>query len=1111
MSEPSLIQQQRELLQALFQMISQMAQAKGAAAAQLKREQQAAEAALDQTRQQSANILQNGNHLLQIARDVAKEKQLYIPPDTTKLESARVRKSDHPDREMERCIAEAEKTLGKLRKAGLGCWHRFGIWVFGSIFLMAAFVLFMGILGGNGQFFNGLYIIAFVFSGLWLLGMWNVYHNLAARPYLAMAKDVAEAEQWQQQWLQQARDVCQAKQAHANTRYKSSIEDIEKTYQPKIKEFRSAFDDFTTGARTQSPDWTHEAWQNWSPAVSLPSIVRLGEFKVSVSNSTLSLTALGAFPSDRSILIKTTPASKASAVRGVQAWLLRLLATIPPGKLRFTFIDPLGLGQNVAPFMHLVDYDETLVTGKAWSEPQHIEQRLVDLAEHIENVIQKYLRNQFATIEDYNAQAGEIAEAYRILVAIDFPTNFNDATARRLVSIAQTGPRCGVYMLILADTQKPLPYGFSLADIERFADVIDGDEHFAWQDNDYKDCLLELDSPPAAVLFNRIVNTVGEVAKDNSRVEVPIERIVPSPEQYWAGTSRLGLRVGLGPASARKTQYLDLGQGTAQHALLVGKTGSGKSTLLHVLITNLALTYSPDEVELYLVDFKKGIEFKTYATHQLVHARVVAIESEREFGLSVLQGLDAELKRRGDLFRSVGVDGLADYRQRNSHPMPRILLLVDEFQEFFTEDDNLASQASQILDRLVRQGRAFGIHVLLGSQTLAGAYSLARSTIDQMAVRIALQCSEADSRLILADDNPAARLLSRPGESIYNAANGLIEGNTRFQVAWLPDEKREQYLKCVQTLSLERGYQLSRSQIVFEGNAPAEVDKNHLLHDLLTAPAWPEASRQVLAWLGDPIAIREPVAARFRRQSGSNFLIVGQNDEAALGTMASALISLAAQHVPALASGSDQNQLFYILDFSNVDASYAEVLTQVASRLPHSSIVGRRRQLPDIINELHSEVQRRLNSDGTSAPPKYLFVYGLQRARDLRQEEGFGFTQYGGSESAPPNSAQQFATILREGPDVGIHALVWCDNLNNLNRTLDRRTLREFEMKVVFQMSAEDSSNLIDTPVASKLGAHRALLYNEEEGRPDKFRPYGLPSEDWLIWMQEQFRKKLIS
>src|SRR5262249_59598052 len=113
------------------------------------------------------------------------------------------------------------------------------------------------------------------------------------------------------------------------------------------------------------------------------------------------------------------------------------------------------------------------------------------------------------------------------------------------------------------------------------------------------------------------------------------------------------------------------------------------------------------------------------------------------------------------------------------------------------EDDRISQDAAQLLDRLVRQGRAFGLHVLLGSQTLGGAYTLARSAIDQMAVRIALQCSEADAQLILSDDNSAARLLSRPGEAIYNDADGLLEGNNIFQVVWLADERRAGYLTTI--------------------------------------------------------------------------------------------------------------------------------------------------------------------------------------------------------------------------------------------------------------------------------------------------------------------------
>jgi len=126
----------------------------------------------------------------------------------------------------------------------------------------------------------------------------------------------------------------------------------------------------------------------------------------------------------------------------------------------------------------------------------------------------------------------------------------------------------------------------------------------------------------------------------------------------------------------------------------------------------------------------------------------------------VLDGLDAELERRGRLFTQTAerhgkVSDLATYREKTGEVLPRILLLVDEFQRFFAEDDRLAARAVQVLDRLVKQGRGFGIHILLAAQTLRGAFGssgLPSGTIDQMGVRIALQCTETDSRLILADD-----------------------------------------------------------------------------------------------------------------------------------------------------------------------------------------------------------------------------------------------------------------------------------------------------------------------------------------------------------------------
>jgi hypothetical protein len=826
------------------------------------------------------------------------------------------------------------------------------------------------------------------------------------------------------------------------------------------------------------------------------------------------LPALLPFPTQGSLLLKAADnAGKAESIRLLQAMMLRYLTSVAPGKVRFTILDPVGLGENFAAFMHLADYSELLVNSRIWTETPHIEQRLADLSAHMENVIQKYLRNEFDTIEEYNNFAGEVAEPFRVLVVANFPVNFSEAAARRLISIAGSGARCGVYTLISVDLKQQLPSGCQLKDLEPHCLNLawsPREGRFQWRDRDFARFPPTLDTPPEAETFNRLLHDYGQRAKDAHRVEVPFEFIAPAASDYWAQDSRDGVDVPLGRAGATKLQHLKLGKGTAQHVLIAGKTGSGKSTLLHALITNAALRYSPDELELYLIDFKKGVEFKVYATLELPHARVIAVESEREFGHSVLQRLDAELKHRGDLFRALGVQDIKAYRDANGgstngeKPLPRILLIVDEFQEFFVEDDKIAQDVSLLLDRLVRQGRAFGIHVHLGSQTLGGAFSLARSTLGQMAVRIALQCSESDAHLILSEDNGAARLLTRPGEAIYNDANGMVEGNNFFQVVWLSDHRREEYLGAIHDLAVAR-HRPPMEQIVFEGNLPAIPRKNYLLAGLLQAPSWPEPPKADHGWLGEAIAIKDPTAAVFRPQSGANLLIVGQKDAAALGMMALATISIAAQHPPANPAHPGSGVKFIVFDGSPIDSPCNGKLAQLAGLIPHPLEVPTWRELGATIAALAEEVERRQAADAGEAPRLYLLIYDLQRYRELRKaDDDFGFSRLG--EDKPASPAKQLATILREGPPVGVHTIVWCDSLNNLNRSFDRQGLREFEIRVLFQMSANDSSTLIDSPAASKLGEHRALFFSEEEGKLEKFRPYAYPDDDWLNSVRRQLR-----
>jgi DNA segregation ATPase FtsK/SpoIIIE, S-DNA-T family len=199
---------------------------------------------------------------------------------------------------------------------------------------------------------------------------------------------------------------------------------------------------------------------------------------------------------------------------------------------------------------------------------------------------------------------------------------------------------------------------------------------------------------------------------------------------------------------------------------------------------------------------------------------------------------------------------------------------------------------------------------------------------------------------------------------------------------------------------------------------------------------------------------------------------------------------------------------FYILDGTPADAPHAGFLAKLARVLPHPLQVAGWRDLSVLLAEVAGEVDNRQRVHEGEFPSIFLFVYGLQRFRELRRtDDDFGFSTRRG-ENIPANPANLFGTILREGPGLGAHTLIWCDNLTNVNRALDRARMREFEMKVLFQMSAADSSNLIDTPLASKLGMHRALFHSEDRGQPEKFRPYGLPSEDWLNGVKARLSAK---
>jgi len=343
--------------------------------------------------------------------------------------------------------------------------------------------------------------------------------------------------------------------------------------------------------------------------------------------------------------------------------------------------------------------------------------------------------------------------------------------------------------------------------------------------------------------------------------------------------------------------------------------------------------------------------------------------------------------------------------------------------------------------------------------------------------------------------------------TLYNDANGMIEGNHPFQVVWLGEERREKFLGKLRALADSRSDIPALPRLVFDGNEAADPAANRLLSELLDAGTiGGKPAIAPLAWLGDAIAIKDPTVATFRRQGGTNLLIVGQREDLATRILAMATVSLAAGSDPHPGGSIGKAARFVLLEPAIAEEHPETMISRLTEFLPHELETVGRLGVADAFADLAGEVQRRLDEQILDAESVFVIIRDLGRFRECRRDENdFGFSMSGEQKASP---AQNLVTILKDGPTVGVHAIIWCDSLTNLQRTFERNTLKEFELRVLFQMSGTDSSQLVENPAAGRLGEQRALFVHEETGTLEKFRPYQFPSDEWLANVSEKLRSR---
>lgn len=792
-------------------------------------------------------------------------------------------------------------------------------------------------------------------------------------------------------------------------------------------------------------------------AVKMPTALFLGVEQVSFKDRRCVIPHGIHFPFEHSLVL---PEDNQTQKRLAHHLLLRLLQAIPPGRLELALIDPLKLGQSFAPFLPLLSVEQVMPQQRVLTRADEIERMLGQLTDEAEGLIQHRFKGRISNWSEFNIANADNPLGYKVVLLFDVPEQLSDKSLWYLDRLVENGPRCGILPIIAVDGQRieDRRYEKLHLALNRGTQRLDALLRVTDNDRDGLSFTYQPEEWPRQ-------DALDEFLAALSRCYAEAGRFSKSFPDLWAGyakgaTTIGGFDVPLGWTPAGEVVALKLGATDSEHhALLAGKTGSGKSNLLHVIIHSLCEKYAPHEVDLYLLDYKESTEFTVYANPPLPHARLVATESDPEYGVTVLQHLVGELESRARLFKSVGVRDFAEYRNAHRNPLPRVLLLIDEFQVLFAEGRQVAESAEKLLSQLLKQGRSFGIHVLLSTQTLKGINALSMGAlIGQLGCRIALACGQEDSAMILSGNNWAAADLKSPPEGIINNANGAKSGNVMFMIPLADRAHCITHLQDLAERAVRRRIE-SKTQ-VFDG---AHLPYRPAFDDFQSSCGQREALLlgERLTFTADPLFV--PLVKR----QAFNVLFSGYDDLIHDGLLVSSLASMSS------AGGLDEIVYF---NGRGVEpgGGFGEISLVLGERLKTFTDVG---ALP--LQQI---------ADAIGSRRTILIIDGLDAEKALHPLQAFRAPKSG----EPMTPADLLKRIVEEGSRQGTFVFALVDNWRRCAIPC-KDLLSLFELRVAFCMNEDDAGALVSGGIGKFKGIerpNRAVFVNRMTNEIHWFRPY---------------------
>ncbi|OPG29279.1 ATP-binding protein [Helicobacter pylori] len=454
--------------------------------------------------------------------------------------------------------------------------------------------------------------------------------------------------------------------------------------------------------------------------------------------------------------------------------LMRLLSSAPLVQLEVVLVDALSLGGIFNLARRLLDKDNDFIyQQRILTESKEIEESLKHLYEYLKVNLQEKLAG-FRDFVHYNEEKEDPLPLKALFLSgVDA---LNKDALYYLEKIMRFGSKNGVLSFVNLESEKN---NQSAEDLKKHAEFFRDTTSF--ERLKYLNVEIINDQGIQSQHMKDFADKIKAYYKQKKEVKRELKDLQRDKE-FWTKSSQHEVSVPVGWDINHKEVCFEIGN-EQNHTLICDHSGSGKSNFLHVLIQNLAFYYAPNEVQLFLLDYKEGVEFNAYvADTPLEHARLVSVASSISYGITFLKWLCDEIQKRAELFKQFGAKDLQDYRKHEK--MPRLIVVIDEIQVFFSNSNKETDAVNKYLTDLLKKGRSYGVHLVLATQTMHGT-DINPSFKAQIANRIALPMDAEDSSSVLGDD--AAYEIQKP-EGIFNNNGGNRKYHTKMSIPKAPDD-----------------------------------------------------------------------------------------------------------------------------------------------------------------------------------------------------------------------------------------------------------------------------------------------------------------------------------